>query len=108
MSVLALRFIGRGRKAARKLSAFLNLPPPVSDHIWSKKTEELKDVCTNICADQMAGCAKELQNSLDTDVPVDTGVTVDGAWQTRGMSSSHGFVTCISAETGKVLDRHYM
>jgi hypothetical protein len=39
---------------------------------------------------------------------VECAVSIDGSWLTTGFSSRHGFVSMISIDTGKVLDRIYM
>ena len=39
---------------------------------------------------------------------IECGVTVDGTWLNRGVSSRHVFVSVISVDTGEVLDYHYM
>ena len=43
-------------------------------------------------------------DEIATDIPV----SLDGSWKSRRMDSRHGFVTAVSADTGEVLDRHYM
>ena len=50
-------------------------------------------------------CEKGL---MDNDELIETAVSGDGSWQTRGMSSNQGLVSVISMKTGQILDIHYM
>ena len=40
--------------------------------------------------------------------PADIPVSLDGSWKSRRMDSRHGVVASVSADTGEVLDRHYL
>lgn len=103
-SVLAMRSIGRGREAAERFSGFLGLPPPVTN-AWKCYTTSLAEVTRQAATDVMKDCGNAIRG--DTDVK-DTPVSVDGAWQSRGMTSNLGFVSTISAQTGEILDIHLM
>jgi len=99
--------IGKGRAAAKKFSAFMNLPDPISYKYWNAKTVDLGDKVRKITNQQMQNACAKLRDGKSEDI-VDVGVSIDGAGQTRGMSAHHGFVTAISIESGQVLDRHLM
>jgi hypothetical protein len=107
MAVLAMRSIGKGRAAATRFSAFMNLPNPVSYKCWNTKTTALSETVRNLAETQMKDACAQLRNSQSDEV-VDIGVSIDGAWQTRGMSAHHGLVAAISIESRQVVDSHLM
>ena len=47
-------------------------------------------------------------NSNDELFIADTGVSVDGTWQKRGLTSLNGVVAAISKDTGRILDVEVM
>lgn len=104
--VYALRTIGKGFTAGRKLFTLLDLP------FFSKATfrrHELKVLHASAEAAQesMNNAAKEVKNITRIQKrqrTLDCGVSMDGTWQKRGYSSLNGCVSCISIDTGKVLD----
>ena len=112
MGVTALRTIGRGRSGAEKLSAFLNLPRPLHYRHWRNHEQYISDAARECAEDQMKQSGQKVrrqeEESCNEEELISTAVSVDGAWQRRGMSSHHGIVAAVSASTGEVLDVHYM
>ena len=71
---------------------------------YDKLITKLSVVSKLVAEETMVDAAKDVTSkSLDTE-PVNTGVSVDGAWQRRGHASLNGVVTAISLENGKILD----
>ena len=97
---------GHGRSTAKKMSGFMNLPNLVTYSVWSRKTEKHSETVIDLADKQMKDICENISDS-NKDI-TDSGVSIDGAWQTRGMSAHHGFVTAISIESKQVVDRHYM
>ncbi|XP_070532674.1 uncharacterized protein [Ptychodera flava] len=128
--VLGMRAIGKGRRAAMKLSSYLGLPQPLSSdpfrehvRVLAAKSEEVTERHMEHAVAEVRQLALGLNNSMDSDnsetshahhnnnestgrETVDVAVSVDGSWVSRGFSSLYGFVSVISMDTGKVLDRH--
>jgi len=89
--VLAMRSIGSGRSGASRFSSFMNMPSPITKGCWSTKTEQLSETVREIANENMLGACAELKQ--DSEDVKDVSVSLDGAWQTRGMTSHHGVVT---------------
>lgn len=113
--VLGMRLIGKGRNAASKFCAAMNLPQPVSATPYSDHTKHITEKTKIVLLQELLNAGKRghtLKESEDENLcpesVVDCGVTIDGSWLNRGLSSRHGFVTVISIDTGEVLDVHYM
>jgi hypothetical protein len=53
-------------------------------------------------------CDEDIEDVKSEDGIVTCAVSVDGSWLNRGFHSRHGFVSVISMDTGKVLDRIYL
>ncbi|XP_070539717.1 uncharacterized protein [Ptychodera flava] len=109
--VLGLRAIGRGRRAAKKFSSFLGLPPPLSSNPFREHVNELANKSEEVTEEHMEQAVAEVRQVVlgqdpDDGRTVDVAVSVDGSWVSRSFSSLYGFVSVISIDTGKVLDRH--
>lgn len=108
--VYALRTIGKGFSGGRRFFSMLDLP------FFSKATfrrQELKvlHAVSEAAQESMNNAAKEVKHITRTQKrkrAVDCGVSMDGTWQKRGYSSLNGCVSCISIDTGKVLDIEIM
>jgi len=97
---LGLRVIGKGKVAADKLCAVLNLGSPYSRY-------HLHERYLTVCAETI--CKESMQRAvLDTveknNLSSDIAVAVDGSWQRRGHQSLNGVVSVTSLLTGKLLD----
>ncbi|GBN36216.1 hypothetical protein AVEN_60880-1 [Araneus ventricosus] len=106
--VLALRIIGKGFTAAKKLCAALNLPAFLSKVYFS--IQELKHLhaSVSVAENSMKHAAGEIRNADDSVPSVKCGVSVDGTWQRRGYSCLNGVVSTISILSGKVIDMEVM
>ena len=99
------------------------MPAPLHKSNWTKHTQTLGQRIATVLDDKLTNAAREAktteiklnhpdlrddmtQEGLDNTI-IDVPVTIDGSWKSRRMDSKHGFVTAISVETGKVLDRVY-
>ena len=112
--VLGMRTLGKGREAAAKLCAALDLPAPVSKPSYSNHIKKIESLTKPVLDMELANAAErvrtykiENEDHSDSEM-IECGVTVDGTWLNRGVSSRHGFVSVISVDTGEVLDYHYM
>ena len=100
-----MRIIGKGRNAASKFCAVMNLPQPVSVTPYSDHTKHISEKTKSVLLQELQNAAKRvhaLKESEDEDLchesVVDCGVTIDGSW-ISGLSSRHGFVTVMSIDT---------
>lgn len=121
LCVTAMSAIGRGHTHAVKFSAFMNMQAPFTTTPYATHTKDIAAATDVLVDDNFKDAALEVkklkmelvqeeQNQSDEILAareVDCGVTIDGSWLHRS-GSRHGFVTVISVDTGKVLDRHYM
>ncbi|XP_070546509.1 uncharacterized protein [Ptychodera flava] len=109
--VLGLRAIGRGRRASEKFCSFIGLPPPLSSNAFREHVQELANKSEDVTEDLLQQAVAEVRQLVLGEEPdegqtVDVAVSVDGSWVSRSFCSLFGFVSVISMETGKVLDRH--
>ncbi|XP_070571394.1 uncharacterized protein [Ptychodera flava] len=109
--VLGLRAIGRGRRAAKKFSSFLGLPPSLSCNPSKGQVIVLANKSEEVTKEHMKQAVAEvrqvvLEQDPDHGRTVDFTLLVEGSWMSRSFSSLYGFVSVISIDTGKVLDRH--
>ena len=71
-----------------------------------EKTEKLSKTVIDLAEKQMKDICENLSDpTMDI---TNSGVSCDGAWQTRGMNAHHGFVTAISIVSKHILCRPYM
>jgi len=94
---------GIGYQGVMKLLGAMNLPSPVYERYYSKTLEFVMDFISNAQGDSMmkAVRAAVLKNDGDTNLTV----SGDGAWVTRGYSSTHGIAAlCSTTRPTKVLD----
>ena len=118
-SVVAFRAIGKGRTAAEKCFAILDLPSPV--YTWDKHTKVIRDKLEVLNENCMKDAALEVKQfmrdcgkipecpneELDKKL-VDVGTSFDCSWSSRGWSARDGVVAAISEDTGKVVDTAFM
>ncbi|GBN27205.1 hypothetical protein AVEN_89836-1 [Araneus ventricosus] len=106
--VFALRIIGKGFTAAKKLCAKLNLPAFLSKVSFRIQELKLLHASVLVAENSMKHAAGEIRNADDPVPSVKCGVSVDGTWQRRGYSSLNGVVRAISILSGKVIDMEVM
>ena len=83
------------------------MPPPMTARNYDRLTSQISAVAVSVGEETMIDAAKEIHSkalALNTEPIVNTGVSVDGAWQRRGYASLNGVVTAISLENGKVVN----
>ncbi|GBL72576.1 hypothetical protein AVEN_127844-1 [Araneus ventricosus] len=96
-----MRCIGKGKCAARTLSAVMNLgpPPPAKfERLNSSLCRALSSACSKSMLKAVEGAVSRNDNSRDITV------ALDGTWQKRGHTSINGVITAASLDTGKVID----
>ncbi|XP_070579632.1 uncharacterized protein [Ptychodera flava] len=114
-TILGMRSIGRGRRACVKFCSYTGLPLPVSNSPWLEKTSSLAETSSQVVADRLQRAVHDVRKlKMDSgeiaslEETMNIGVSVDGAWISRGFNSLYGFVSVISIDTGKVLDKHFL
>jgi len=86
----------------KKISAALNLPPPLEEGRHNKRDKELLKVIKSFTSKSMSTAVQEAITAAKS---TDLIVSGDGTWQTRGFSSKHGAAALISTcDAPKVLD----
>ena len=111
-SILASRFIGKGRSGLNKLCSIIGLPSPVSTTSYSDHTTSLEEKAKILLEENLKESAvkvKELELEPDqpkTDV-IDIATCFDGTWSSRGWSARDGVVTAISEGTSQIVDVVY-
>ena len=98
----ALRSMGCGHTAAKRICGLMNMPTPPRPTPYARHNKELLKAVEQVSMETMASAAKDLHDLKPDfkDGLVKCGVSCDGTWQTRGFASLNG---CVS-DTGKVLD----
>jgi hypothetical protein len=86
----------------KKISAALNLPPPLEEGRHYKHDKELLQAIKLFTSKSMSTAVQEAVTAAKS---TDLIVSGDGTWQTRGFSSKHGAASLISTcDAPKVLD----
>ena len=116
----ALRCTGKGQSAAKKCTSLMNLHTPISFQHWRKHTKALSDVtevlleknlqievlnCKTFLRD--TGQIEYLDDQQLTKTAIETNVSIDSPWKTRGWTSKDGIADVCFDQTGKVLDVIY-
>ncbi|GFT48272.1 uncharacterized protein TNCV_4708431 [Trichonephila clavipes] len=105
----ALRVIGKGYTAGNKLFGMLDLPF-LSKTAFRNKELKIQQAASIVSIESMKNAATEVKKLKNS--PLESisccGVSLDGTWQKRGYSSHNGCVSCISIDTGKILDIEIM
>ena len=114
--VAFIRSLGKGHRALRNFSTYLNSPSPMTHRNYKNVFNKIHTASKEIAKESMCKAAQteiktakqetsDLNLDLDLDIePTDCAVSVIGTWQRRGHASHHGVVTAISVQTGKCLD----
>ena len=102
-SVLAMRVIGKSRKALQKICAVLDMPPPLSNSSFLRHRDELHAAAKDVAESSMSAAAKSVMRAGNEE-PSDIAVTTDGTWMRRGYSSLYGVQTVIAWDSSKVVD----
>ena len=107
-SVLAMRRIGRGHATLKKFCGVMNMPGPVTECNFRRHQKALLQASSPVAERSMNAAAAEVRQfqTNETGVEHQTGcaVTFDGTWMRRGFSSLFGEISCISWDTGRVVD----
>ncbi|GBM39906.1 hypothetical protein AVEN_250226-1 [Araneus ventricosus] len=105
--VCALRIIGKGFTAAKKLCATLNLPAFLSKVSYRIQELKLLYASVSVVQNSMKHADGEIRNA-DPVPSMKCGVSVDDTWKRRGYSSLNGVVSSISIVNRKVIDMEAM
>ena len=102
----AMRSCGQGHLGLKKFSMLMNMPPPITQKNYDKLAVTIKMAVKKVAMESMCDAASEIiaKGNPDNSGIVNTAVSCDRSWQRRGFSSFNGTLTCISMDTGKVLD----
>lgn len=106
-AVLAMRLIGRGEEALRKICCILDMPPPMAHSTFDDhRTVIHRGVCEAARAslNQAAAHAREAKREQGASEVDQIEVTADGTWMRRGFTSLHGVFSVIAWDTGQVVD----
>ena len=104
-AVYTFRALGQGYSGLQKFTSLMNMPQPMTAVNYDKLISKISAVAKTIAEETMSDAAENIiSKSPDTGSVVNTGVSVDGAWQRRGYASLNGIVTAISLDNGKVVD----
>lgn len=106
--VYALRVIGKGFSAGKKLCAVLNLPAFLSKRSFRMQELKLLRAAATVAEICMKKAASMITKNEKPGAVTKCGVSVDGTWQKRGFSSLNGVVTAISTTCDKILDIEVM
>ncbi|GFW83686.1 uncharacterized protein TNCV_667991 [Trichonephila clavipes] len=105
----ALRVIGKGYTAGNKLFGMLDLPF-LSKTAFRNQELKIQQAASIFSIESMKHAATEVKKLKKS--PLESisccGVSMDVTWQKRGYSSHTGCVSCISIDTGKILDIQIM
>jgi hypothetical protein len=86
----------------KKISAALNLPPPLQEGRHNKRDRQLLPVIKSFANNSMSTAMREAVTVAKSS---DIMVSGDGTWQTRGFSSKHGAAALLSTcDSPKVVD----
>ena len=105
-SLLAFRTIGKGRSAAEKFLAVMNLGSPVSKPSWKKHGDVLLVIASEISKENMNEAGKDgiASGELPSKDPISAGFSSDCSWNARGWHGKKGVISAISESTGKIVD----
>ncbi|GFU92801.1 uncharacterized protein TNCV_785951 [Trichonephila clavipes] len=105
----ALRVIGKRYTAGNKLFGMLDLPF-LSKTASRNQELKIQQAASIVSIETMKNAATEVKKLRNS--PLESisccGVSLDGTWQKRGYLSHNGCVSCISIDTGKILDIEIM
>ena len=107
-SILAVHCSGLSWRDLHKFATSFDMPPPL-EHMPPKYLNKIEDTVKIAAEASMQGAADELHLRVDaipSPIPscINTAVSFDSSWKTRGFYSNMGFGSAISATTKKVLD----
>ena len=97
-AVYAVRTIGSDHTGLEKLCGMLNLPKPTTVKNFNNISNAIRDATKAVAENSMNAAARECETITDI------GVSVDGSWQRRGLSSLNGVVAALSINNGNVID----
>lgn len=103
----AMRQCGQGYAGIERFTTLMDMPPPFTQNNYDKIVKKIRNSVKLVAKKSMKDAAtevKSLSKGNPSDNIYDIPVSCDGTWQRRGFSSLNGTVSCISMDTGKVLD----
>lgn len=103
--VYASQVMGFRHEGMKKLSALMDLPPPMSFPTYQQTVEKVGSTVIE-CSNQEMQDA--LQEEIELSNSTDIAISGDGTWQKRGFSSKNGVVTAIGKNSGKSVDVEVM
>ncbi|XP_074645896.1 uncharacterized protein LOC141902155 [Tubulanus polymorphus] len=111
--VNGFRSFGEGLQSIEKFCMAVNMPPPMTPKNFTNLVDIMADKYNIEARISLSKAAAEVRKKVTGladpgDVTVQSGVSVDGAWQRRGHASHNGFVSAISTVNSKVLDVEVM
>ncbi|GBN21774.1 hypothetical protein AVEN_108317-1 [Araneus ventricosus] len=102
--VYALRLIGKGYNGGRIIFCFLDLPF-LSKNTFRRQEMKLKKAASEAATESTKTSANNIMllKGAQKDA-TSCGMSMNGTWLKRGYSFLNGCVSCMSVDTGKVLD----
>ena len=90
-TVYSMRRCGKGYQGLRKFLALINHPPPMTETDYRMINLKFSVAVRVVAMRSMNEAAEEVRRTqTHKDLMVETGVSVDGTWQRRGVSSLNG------------------
>lgn len=104
--VLAMRLLGIGMNGLIKFCAFMDLPRPIFQTVYTAAVDIISVAARSVCQISMERAVKEEKEMTSAEGRDDNELTVsgDGSWRKRGFTSLFGLVSLIGWHTGKVVD----
>ena len=100
-----MRKLGKGKNAALKLFAILNLGKPVTHATQAKNTEKLVEESNEVTDSNMEMVAKEVHSLSNNNSDIKaTDVSFDSTWRSRGWQAIERDIAAITQKTGKIID----
>ena len=92
----------------KRFLVLMKHPSPMTEKNYRKLSSVYRNSVKEVAETVMQEAALEIYNktyddNCDDNI-VDTGISVDGTWNKRGLTSLNGAVAAISIETGRIFD----
>lgn len=102
--VYTMRSIGQGYASIQKFTSLMDLRTPMTQKSCNSTVKTIADVVQDVAEETINETVSDLK---ENDI-LNVGVSCDGSWQRRSLSSLNGNFTTISLDNGKVLDKDIM
>ena len=105
-----MRLIGRSRSVALKFFSLMNLGFPLSQPSWTKQTNLLVSESEKIKEKNMTQACCEVKQKVSethhlfSPRIMDTGISFDCSWNSRGWQATEGVAPAIAEKTGKIIN----